>query len=185
MNSLAAELLFAALKSRLEQILDLADDCNDIALTLSEMGYGASIDEPITMSNENDGPFPSLSITGHSIGCFTVDDSSIYDRFFSAGVLKRRKANNVKQLRVPVVRLRNALGDSCSWTCFYCRSVGDESVGPDRRSWHVDHVYPIAKGGDNQADNLVLSCATCNLAKKHQTANEYFKALNLRRETAA
>lgn len=29
----------------------------------------------------------------------------------------------------------------------------------------VDHLYPVAKGGDDSMDNLVASCGPCNFAK--------------------
>ena len=42
------------------------------------------------------------------------------------------------------------------WTCFYC--------GQDANT--VDHVIPIAKGGDPVShDNLVSACRRCNSSK--------------------
>lgn len=49
-------------------------------------------------------------------------------------------------------------------------------IGPDGRNWHIDHVYPKALGGDDGLDNRVLACATCNLSKKHKSANAFFIA---------
>ena len=60
------------------------------------------------------------------------------------------------------------------WRCFYCGVVGAEDLGPDGRFWHVDHVYPISRGGDDKPDNHVLSCASCNLGKRTLSAMEYF-----------
>lgn len=57
------------------------------------------------------------------------------------------------------------LGTKYSWRCVYCHQPGDSTTGPDKRYWHIDHIYPRALGGDNKPDNLVLSCATCNLQK--------------------
>ena len=47
-------------------------------------------------------------------------------------------------------------------TCFYC--------GIDMQNWphdkiHVDHFYPVSKGGSDDPMNLVVSCSTCNLSK--------------------
>jgi hypothetical protein len=36
---------------------------------------------------------------------------------------------------------------------------------PLGRSYHVDHVYPLAKGGSNWKDNIQLLCQSCNLKK--------------------
>lgn len=43
--------------------------------------------------------------------------------------------------------------------CFWCSCA----VGPH---YHVDHVTPLAKGGSNGPENIVVSCPSCNLAKK-------------------
>jgi 5-methylcytosine-specific restriction endonuclease McrA len=39
-------------------------------------------------------------------------------------------------------------------------------VQGDGKSWHTDHVIPGSKGGANKDDNVVLSCATCNMRKR-------------------
>jgi 5-methylcytosine-specific restriction endonuclease McrA len=42
------------------------------------------------------------------------------------------------------------------WTCFYCGQEANQ----------VDHVIPIASGGDPMSlDNLVPACKRCNLSK--------------------
>lgn len=43
-------------------------------------------------------------------------------------------------------------------TCFYC----GKELG---KKYHVDHVMPLAKGGSNGPENLVVACPTCNLSK--------------------
>jgi 5-methylcytosine-specific restriction endonuclease McrA len=30
---------------------------------------------------------------------------------------------------------------------------------------HIDHFHPLSKGGKHSIDNLVASCAKCNLSK--------------------
>lgn len=42
--------------------------------------------------------------------------------------------------------------------CYWC----EEKVGA---TYHVDHVIPLALGGANTADNIVISCPTCNSSK--------------------
>ena len=39
---------------------------------------------------------------------------------------------------------------------------------------HIDHFYPRSKGGSDELDNLVVSCAQCNLSKnsREPTADE-------------
>jgi 5-methylcytosine-specific restriction endonuclease McrA len=45
-------------------------------------------------------------------------------------------------------------------TCFYCGKKILGELRPTR-----DHVHPKSKGGDNEADNLVLACNKCNSRK--------------------
>lgn len=53
-----------------------------------------------------------------------------------------------------------------------CRHCGTAVVNGGGRNecfapnyLHFDHVKPWALGGDHSVDNLVVSCATCNLAR--------------------
>lgn len=68
--------------------------------------------------------------------------------------------------------IRNELGERCSWICIYCQQPGSPECGPDQRQWHVDHMFPVSKGGDSMDDNLLLSCATCNQKKHANLASE-------------
>jgi len=43
--------------------------------------------------------------------------------------------------------------------CYYCGCSLDES------GYHIDHVMPLALGGGNAPENIVLSCPSCNLKK--------------------
>lgn len=42
--------------------------------------------------------------------------------------------------------------------CYYCRAKVDIN-------YHVDHVIPLAKGGSNNPENLVIACPACNRHK--------------------
>ncbi len=46
-----------------------------------------------------------------------------------------------------------------SFTCQYCGEKAPDVV------LHVDHINPVAKGGDNEIINLITSCASCNGGK--------------------
>jgi 5-methylcytosine-specific restriction endonuclease McrA len=43
----------------------------------------------------------------------------------------------------------------------------------------VDHINPIARGGDNKPTNLVCACFDCNLSKGKKTLSEYLEYLML------
>ncbi len=45
------------------------------------------------------------------------------------------------------------------FVCQYC------GAHPPQVLLHVDHVVPVVEGGDNDPDNLITACETCNLGK--------------------
>lgn len=61
------------------------------------------------------------------------------------------KCGNVERLRVSVF-------ERDGYACRYC--------GSKTPPFHLDHVYPVSKGGETTEDNLVTACAICN-QKKH------------------
>lgn len=46
-----------------------------------------------------------------------------------------------------------------SFTCQYC------GAHPPSAVLELDHIYPVAEGGDNGQDNLVTACWDCNRGK--------------------
>jgi hypothetical protein len=48
--------------------------------------------------------------------------------------------------------------------CWYCGAFDPSQV---------DHVMPFARGGSDNADNLVAACARCNLDKSDMTLDEW------------
>lgn len=46
-----------------------------------------------------------------------------------------------------------------SFKCQYCGATAPEAV------LHVDHIKPVADGGENEIVNLVTACSGCNLGK--------------------
>lgn len=45
------------------------------------------------------------------------------------------------------------------FTCQYCGKKAPDVV------LHVDHIHPVAEGGDNDIANLITACLDCNLGK--------------------
>lgn len=54
--------------------------------------------------------------------------------------------------------------------CSYCQC--DISNG-----YHIEHFHPVGKGGNNDFENLSLSCASCNLRKGKMTFSKFFSRL--------
>lgn len=53
--------------------------------------------------------------------------------------------------------MRRAVFQRDRYTCRYC--------GGKKAPFHLDHVYPVAKGGETTVENLVTACDDCNLQK--------------------
>lgn len=53
-------------------------------------------------------------------------------------------------------RLRLKVLERDMWICRHC----------GERATQVDHLHPVAHGGNNTSSNLVASCAPCNQARK-------------------
>lgn len=58
-------------------------------------------------------------------------------------------------------RLRFEILRRDGFRCHYCGKRGDESGD----GLVVDHVIPVALGGDNEPANLVAACQPCNIGK--------------------
>ncbi len=50
--------------------------------------------------------------------------------------------------------------------CFYCEA----KLG---KSYHVDHIVPLSRGGSNWPDNIVCACASCNTSKGDKLLHEW------------
>ena len=50
--------------------------------------------------------------------------------------------------------------------CYYC-SVDIEN------GYHIEHMTPLSRGGQNDVSNICLACAPCNLSKHTKTAEEF------------
>jgi 5-methylcytosine-specific restriction endonuclease McrA len=59
---------------------------------------------------------------------------------------------------------RRALFARDGWSCVYCGSSGGRLT--------LDHVVPRSRGGDSSWENVVTSCAPCNLRKGNRLPEE-------------
>lgn len=71
--------------------------------------------------------------------------------------------------RFPITpELRQLILERDNFACRYC--------GSKKPPFHLDHVYPVSKGGETSEDNLVTSCSDCN-QKKHNKVGIYPKPI--------
>lgn len=67
----------------------------------------------------------------------------------------------VERLRDPIpAQLRFRVLQRDGFRCAYCGRTSQQGA-----ELHVDHVVPFAHGGETGEDNLITSCAECNLGK--------------------
>lgn len=78
------------------------------------------------------------------------------ERARSIAKFHTRKAKSGGKLTPKTI---NKLIKDADNTCFWCDC--DILKG----ELHIDHIYPISKGGKNDMFNLVVSCQNCNLRK--------------------
>lgn len=57
----------------------------------------------------------------------------------------------------------------CNGKCAYC----GKQLTLGTAGACVDHVIPIAKGGNNEDENLVMACRKCNSSKKDKPLSEW------------
>ncbi len=65
---------------------------------------------------------------------------------------------------VPIA-LKQLVFDRARGLCEYCRSQAKYAIDP----LVIDHIQPVSRGGQTIADNLALSCQTCNNYKYNKT----------------
>ncbi len=66
---------------------------------------------------------------------------------------------------------RRALFARDGWRCVYCGSAGRLTL---------DHVVPRSRGGDSVWENVVTSCAPCNMRKGNRLPEEVSMALRVK-----
>lgn len=69
--------------------------------------------------------------------------------------------------------LRKKVLEEYHYTCAHCGGQGTEACDPNGDKWNVDHLEPVAHGGETKPENLVASCSNCNHQKGSKTMLEF------------
>jgi 5-methylcytosine-specific restriction endonuclease McrA len=74
--------------------------------------------------------------------------------------------------RLALAEVRRQLVREQKGLCFYCKRPVVDRRGrhDDPRSATLDHVVPVADGGDSSPGNLVAACRACNQRKGNNPA---------------
>ena len=80
-----------------------------------------------------------------------------------------RQTKKVKQ-EFSLQDLIDKIGDNPT-----CYLTGRHIDLTDGRSYHLDHIVPISKGGDNSLDNCNIACKEANQAKHNLSKDEFIK----------
>lgn len=88
----------------------------------------------------------------------------------------RRKARKLKTVIEKGIS-KNALKKKFGTKCYYCDKEMDFSVGVGRKfnkdMATIEHLIPLARGGEHTWENTVLACRHCNISKNSKTIAEF------------
>ena len=90
------------------------------------------------------------------------------EKELALGHRKRARKRNAEGIHTAddVARQFNLQGGKCYWCGCKLKKSG-------KGKYHVDHIYPLSKGGSNAPSNICCACRTCNLSKHAKTPYEF------------
>lgn len=80
---------------------------------------------------------------------------------------RRKRARERAQQRRMAVRKRFDILERDGFRCVYCGASPS-----DNSELHVDHIYPLSRGGVHDDANLATACIDCNLGKGARVLKE-------------
>lgn len=88
----------------------------------------------------------------------------------------RRKARKLKTVVEKGIS-KKSLKKKHGTKCYYCQKEMDFSVGTGRKFNRdmatIEHLIPLARGGQHTWENTVLACRHCNISKNAKTEDEF------------
>ena len=91
---------------------------------------------------------------------------------------KARKKKTKTERGISKLALKKKFGTKC----YYCAKEMDFSVGAGRKFNRdmatIEHLIPLARGGEHTFENTVLACRHCNISKNAKSEAEFEKYKN-------
>ncbi|MEU8371204.1 HNH endonuclease [Micromonospora tulbaghiae] len=102
-------------------------------------------------------------------------------RYCSVACLSRDKAARRrvrKRNAVHVPYSRHAVFERDKWRCHICKRKTDRAMAvPHPHAPVLDHLVPLACGGDDTAANVATACFLCNSFKRERGGGEQLALL--------
>ena len=91
---------------------------------------------------------------------------------------KARKLNTVVEKGISVLSLKKRHGTKCH----YCQKEMDFTKGVGRKFNNdmatIEHLIPLARGGEHTFENTVLACRFCNISRGAKSQEDFKKYRN-------
>lgn len=101
---------------------------------------------------------------GRAHRCRDCSNSIRYNLMTRAAMARRRAGDGIDFTACDMLRIYKRQRG----LCFYCRQ-------PLRKTFALDHVVPISKGGGNEPGNVVCACPQCNYLKSALDVDEFMR----------
>jgi len=83
-------------------------------------------------------------------------------------LIRRSREKNITPLtKKDLFVLENFNSSNGNFWCEYCKNF---IVGV----YHLDHIVPLCRGGNNELQNLAIACKLCNLRKGKKLIEQFF-----------
>lgn len=105
-------------------------------------------------------PWPADGEGEPPLPCEAVIALRRYIAKWGADAAVRQLSGAPTRMRSLAVGTRRAVLERDGRVCQYCHT----RIGP-RTAFHIDHVVPVALGGNSELENLVICCVPCNYQK--------------------
>lgn len=107
------------------------------------------------------------SVCGHINKCSHHKQLDTLASRRAATINKRCDVYHISPITKEIVKNIILHSIKTGFTCCYCREQLKlySSKSDFRLAVSIDHIIPMAMGGTNSEDNLIVSCTRCNLVK--------------------